>query len=302
VVLEKGANAKELDERNRELEGENRELKYELGKVTDSRVSLDKDCDHLRRQLDLVGQDKNFLSKENMILEERNKRLEEKVERNDVEMMDLKKQAQKYMDKVLNTNDEVKNKFEGQYQKEMQDLKERHQKELELAKNNLVEVYEKKVEYLHERKDDGERRVAKLEQDLKDKSKSHEELLFEYRQLQRQGDEELGHLKLQVKSKGDELMRVTHLYEDNMVLVKELKLETEAYKQKIDVLKSEYYKLESAGRQGNADIKAELAVCKERLANYELIEKELDQAIMSVANNDRIDDDGPMSDVGNALI
>ena len=71
-------------------------------------------------------------------------------------------------------------------------------------------------------------------------------------------------------------MRVTHLYEDNMMLVKELKLENETYKQKIDVLKSEYYKLESMGRQNNADIKAELAVCKERLANYELIEKELD--------------------------
>jgi hypothetical protein len=43
-------------------------------------------------------------------------------------------------------------------------------------------------------------------------------------------------------------MRVTHLYEDNMMLVKELKLENETYKQKIDVLKSEYYKLESMGR------------------------------------------------------
>ena len=71
-------------------------------------------------------------------------------------------------------------------------------------------------------------------------------------------------------------MRVTHLYEDNMMLVKELKMENEALKQKIDVLKSEYYKVESTARQSNADIKAELAVCKERLANYELIEKELD--------------------------
>lgn len=67
-----------------------------------------------------------------------------------------------------------------------------------------------------------------------------------------------------------------HLYEDNMVLVKDLKIENEALKSKIDVLKSEYYKLESMNRQGNADIKAELAVAKERLANYELIEKELD--------------------------
>jgi progesterone-induced-blocking factor 1 len=60
------------------------------------------------------------------------------------------------------------------------------------------------------------------------------------------------------------------------MLVKETKLENEALRSKLDILKSEYYKLESTARQGNADIKAELAVNKERLANYELIEKELD--------------------------
>ena len=84
-----------------------------------------------------------------------------------------------------------------------------------------------------------------------------------------------------------------------MVLVKELKIENEALSQKIDILKSEYYKLESTARMGNADIKAELAVSKERLANYELIEKELDQAIMNVANNENIEGDNA---IGNALI
>jgi hypothetical protein len=42
-------------------------------------------------------------------------------------------------------------------------------------------------------------------------------------------------------------------------------------------------------------------VTKERLANYELIEKELDQAILNVANDATIDEDGTNS-IGNALI
>lgn len=85
------------------------------------------------------------------------------------------------------------------------------------------------------------------------------------------------------------------------MLVKETKLENEALRSKLDILKSEYYKLESTARQGNADIKAELAVNKERLANYEMIEKELDQAIMHVAGNDQIQGEGAF-DIGNALI
>lgn len=86
-----------------------------------------------------------------------------------------------------------------------------------------------------------------------------------------------------------------------MILVKETKMENTSLSAKIDVLKSEFYKLESTARQGSADIRAELAVAKERLGNYELIEKELDSAIMNVAGDATIDDDGTNT-IGNALI
>lgn len=92
-----------------------------------------------------------------------------------------------------------------------------------------------------------------------------------------------------------------HLYEDNLNLVKELRVENEGLRQKQELLRTEYYKLEGLHREGNSDIRAELAVCKERLASYELIEKELDTAIMHVANSDSALDGGPDA-VGSALI
>lgn len=144
-------------------------------------------------------------------------------------------------------------------------------------------------------------RVSKLDKQLSDRGQAYEELLFEFRKHQKNTDEEIGHLRVQARSRDDEVQRVTNLYEDNMVLVKETKLESEALKAKIDVLKTEYYKLESTARQGTAEIRAELAVAKERLANYELIEKELDQAIMHVANDSAVEDDGTNA-IGNALI
>ena len=110
----------------------------------------------------------------------------------------------------------------------------------------------------------------------------------------------MGSLKLEVRSKQDQASRVQHLYEDNMLLVKETRLENEMLKQKLDCLKSEYYKMESTARQGSGDIRAELAVCKERLAHYEMIEKELDQAIMHVAGDSDMGGEG--FEVGNALI
>jgi hypothetical protein len=83
--------------------------------------------------------------------------------------------------------------------------------------------------------------------------------------------------------------------------VKDLKLEVEAHRQKEEVLRTEYYKLEGLNRQSTSDIRAENAVLKERLLSYELIEKELDTAIMNVANSDHALDGGPDA-VGSALI
>ena len=91
------------------------------------------------------------------------KRLEEKLDRTEEELVDSKKAATRYMERVLNTNDDVKSKFEVQYSQEIQDLKDRHAKELDLAKSNLTDIYEKRIDYLKERKDEGERRVLKLE-------------------------------------------------------------------------------------------------------------------------------------------
>ena len=198
-------------------------------------------------------------------------------------------------------NYDLKLKFDQQYTNEMQDLKERYTKDLEMVKQNLIDVYETKTSHLIDRRDELDRRVTKLEKQLSDRTAAYEELMFEFRNYQKTSDEEMGILRVGGRARDDEVQRVTHLYEDNMILVKETKMENESLKAKIDVLKNEYYKLESTARQGNADIKAELAVSKERLGNYELIEKELDSAIMNIAGDSAVEDDGTNA-IGNALI
>ena len=139
-------------------------------------------------------------------------------------------------------------------------------------------------------------RLQRSERLLKEKESQYDDLMIEYRKIEKLSDQELGSLRLDVRMKTDELMRVTHLYEDNLLMLKELKVENEAIKQKQDLLKSEYYKLESQARSKNADIIAELAVYKERIQTYESIEHDLDQAIISAAESTQIDSDGHIMD------
>ena len=107
-----------------------------------------------------------------------------------------------------------------------------------------------------------------------------------YRTLQTKFNDEMSGIRLQVRMKSDEVERVRNLYEENLIQLKEAKIENEQLKDRQDVIKSEYYKMESVVRTQSADVKAELEMCKERLKNYESIEKELDRAIMNVAEDD----------------
>jgi len=118
-----------------------------------------------------LNQDKTFLTRENGSLHDKAHRSEQKIDRLDSELLESKKTAQKYMDRVINTADDTKQKFEDKFTRELDDIKERHHREIEMTKNNLTDIFEQKVSYFRDGKDDAERRVLRLEQDLKDRSK-----------------------------------------------------------------------------------------------------------------------------------
>ena len=60
-------------------------------------------------------------------------------------MMEAKRQADKYMERVLNTNDDLKSKFDHKYSSEIEDLKARHAKELEMNLENLKEHHDRRI-------------------------------------------------------------------------------------------------------------------------------------------------------------
>lgn len=97
------------------------------------------------------------------------KRLEDKLERSELSLLEAKKQAEKYMDRALSANDDVKSKFDSQFAQEVDDLKNRYKRDLDAIKSNLVEMHEVKAGNLTERKEELELRNAKLEKQLADR-------------------------------------------------------------------------------------------------------------------------------------
>ena len=73
----------------------------------------------LRREIDMLTQDKTYLQRESPALEDKNQRLEDKLDRTAQSLLESKKQCEKYMDRVLNTNDDLKLKYDQQYSNEI---------------------------------------------------------------------------------------------------------------------------------------------------------------------------------------
>ena len=80
---------------------------------------------------------------------------------------------------------------------------------------------------------------------MKEKERGFDELMIEFRnigmliswlqymfilKIERKTDEEIGEMRLKLRMKTDEAERVRHLYEDNLVVVKEHKLDIERQK------------------------------------------------------------------------
>ena len=93
-------------------EQETESLEQQLQKVQDSKTDVERRCESLRREIDLLTQDKNYLQRENTTLEDKVRRIEDKLDKTEMSLLESKKQAEKYMDRVLNTNDDLKSKFD----------------------------------------------------------------------------------------------------------------------------------------------------------------------------------------------
>ena len=231
------------------------------------------------KELELLIKDKNYLTKQNNSLQDKLQRLEDRNDRLEIEILEAKNAAQSYLNKLLDVKTEHSSTFEEKFRKEINDLRDRHSKELEMIKNNLSEVHDKRVDYLNDAKEQAERKLLRCEQDLKDKNEAYDMLLLEFRATQNRLEESLSEVRSELRIKSENVERTHNIYEDTLKALRHSKEESELLKAKVDVLRQEFYKSENKCTQENAEIKAQLAVARENLLQYALIEQELDEAI-----------------------
>lgn len=103
--------------------------------------------------------------------------------------------------------------YEQKIYREISELKEKHHHELEMSKNNLVDIYEKQIRFLREALDEKEIKSETLERELREKSKENEQLMIDTRSFQRKFDGDLSEARMSLKIKTEELDRISNIYQ-----------------------------------------------------------------------------------------
>ena len=76
--------------------------------------------------------------------------------------------------------------------------------------------------------------------------------------MARRVEADLSELRIQLRMKSEELERVSNIYEETLTNLKASKLENEMLRDKVNVLKSEYYKTEIEGKEEFMNMKSQL--------------------------------------------
>lgn len=89
--------------------------------------------------------------------------------------------------------------YEQKIYRELSELKEKHHHELEMSKNNLVDIYEKQLRFLKEALEEKELKLEVNERAIRERNKEHEQLMIDTRDFQRRFDGDLSEARIQLK-------------------------------------------------------------------------------------------------------
>lgn len=237
----------------------------------------------LRIENEALKNDKFYLTKESMTSGEKLQYAQDKIKTLEEDIREIRKVNQSYLDKLTEKNLNIETSFEERLRKEAEEMRRKYDNDKENLKKLFEDLAEKRCLYLNEEKEEYKLKVTKLEKCLKDKDESIDFINSELRSITKKYDEETAFLRIQLKIKTEELERLSNLYEENNNLLKVHKLENESLKDKIDLLRSEIIRKEADFKTESSELKSQMAMLKEKVTSYEVIEDELDKVIVDSA-------------------
>jgi len=238
-------------------------------------------ADYMERAkaVELLQVDKAYLSKEVERLDSKVSELELSLAKKKSKMTELKKARDELIEKMQRMDGQRRESTEDQVAKELAFIKERAETEREAIRSNLRELYEREGISLRDARDLAIVESERANQKLNESKLVQDQLMQTHRDMESKLSNQVVEARSQLKMRMFELDRANLAYEDSMDTVRQLKLENEAFRKKVELLKEEYYRVDGNCTKQLSHLEARCAEQQRRLDHYDKLEKELDCAI-----------------------
>ena len=234
-----------------------------------------------QHQVDLLSQDKAYLTREVDALADRERKREEEEDRLREKARALRVSRDALQEKVLSGNAEFRSQHEERLNAEVARLQQKAAEDLERLRE----------EHASARATGRSGRCATCatprwrtpsppRAELNDLRGAYDDLLAQHRASQTRADVARAEITGQLRMKAMELERVSMLHGESQSVAKVLRLECETLTKKVRLLESQYLGLEASAARRRAEADARSAEQAARLEHYESLERELDDAAM----------------------
>lgn len=243
-----------------------------------------------QHQVDLLSQDKAYLTREVDALADRERKREEEEDRLREKARALRVSRDALQEKVLSGNAEFRSQHEERLNAEVARLQQKAAEDLERLREEHASARDREIRALRDLRDAAVADSVAARAELNDLRGAYDDLLAQHRASQTRADVARAEITGQLRMKAMELERVSMLHGESQSVAKVLRLECETLTKKVRLLESQYLGLEASAARRRAEADARSAEQAARLEHYESLERELDDAVMLAAG--AIDDAG----------
>ena len=202
---------------------------------------------------------------------------EAKLSRKEAKVASLKAEKAELQEKLLKATsgapDEYSRKLEGEMEKWSEQSR--------LAQNAAREAHDRQLAQAREAREmataDADQQAAR-HAELR---RQYDELVVRSAEGASRAEVELAHCRAELKLKTHEAERLALQCETALADARRDEVSADAWREKLEVLRSEYYTLQADTAQRGATLEAQNGALSEKLRQYERLEEELDAAVIA---------------------
>ncbi|KAF0688167.1 Aste57867_20200 [Aphanomyces stellatus] len=255
-------------------------VEMDLKRALVARDGLELEKEALAQQVQLLTTDKAYLVQEKDASMEKVHKLASQLDDVVANARRLELSRETFVEQVAQAREESRVLFEHRMQVELTKLQDASRKEMDVIRESGKQMYERENRLLRDARTDSVAHIDHLQNKLAALQHAYEDKVLELTRMDAKWATDVAELRNDVKMKHFELAQLGRNYEEKATMLHQAHLESEMLKQKVEVHKTEFAKLEASTTNRMAQLELALAFERDRLKSYDQLEVDMDNAIL----------------------